>query len=171
MRPEIATVSLVIRFPVDSLCYPFSAGYDSTHRDMYLARYYDELKSIGQFKVAEFGTQDSFIFETGFLLDAVTGGDTNFTYRAEVFTDYRQIPDGYYLKPFVFNFEGNMRYREVKGSTTNSYFDLAHGFMNNEVNTYLEKLSVNSRDSVLIDASVLQAGATTKIKYLGRKLN
>ena len=62
-RPAQLTVSHVLEYPVDSVCYPNSTGRDSTSRDYYLIKYWNEFGVYSKFRGAFENETDSFDFE------------------------------------------------------------------------------------------------------------
>ncbi len=62
-RPQFITVSHVITYPLDSLCFAFSAGRDSTSATYYIIEYYNELLTYSKFHGVFANETDSFTFE------------------------------------------------------------------------------------------------------------
>lgn len=63
-RPTLITVSHVITYQVDSLCYPEATGIDSVSQSFYLIDYYKELLTIDKFFRGVLNNQtDSFDFK------------------------------------------------------------------------------------------------------------
>jgi hypothetical protein len=63
-RPQIITISHVIEYPVDSICYPLSSGRDSVAQSFRLIDYYNELLTIGNTFRGAFTEQvDTFEFK------------------------------------------------------------------------------------------------------------
>jgi len=68
-RPAQLSVSHVLEYPVDSVCYPNSTGRDSTSRDYYLIKYWNEFGVYSKFRGAFENETDSFDFELKFIFD------------------------------------------------------------------------------------------------------
>ncbi len=62
-RPAEITVSHVLTYPIDSVCYPFSAGRDSVSRTYSLIKYWNEFAVYSKFRGAFENETDSFDFE------------------------------------------------------------------------------------------------------------
>jgi len=62
-RPAQLTVSHVLEYPVDSVCYPNSTGRDSTSRDYYLIHYVNEFGVYSKYRGVFENETDSFDFE------------------------------------------------------------------------------------------------------------
>lgn len=62
-RPQFITVSHVITYPVDSLCYPNTTGRDSTSATYYMVEYANEYAIRSKFRGAFANETDSFDFE------------------------------------------------------------------------------------------------------------
>lgn len=68
-RPAQLTVSHVIEYPVNSECYPNSTGRDSTSRDYYLIKYFNEFGVYSKFRGAFENETDSFDFEFKYVFE------------------------------------------------------------------------------------------------------
>ena len=68
-RPAQLTVSHVLEYPVDSVCYPNSTGRDSTSRDYYLIKYFNEFGAFSKFRGVFENETDSFDFEFKYVFD------------------------------------------------------------------------------------------------------
>jgi len=68
-RPAQLTVSHVLEYPVDSVCYPYSTGRDSTSRKYYLIKYWKEFGVYSKFRGVFENQTDSFDFEFKFIFD------------------------------------------------------------------------------------------------------
>src|SRR5690554_839528 len=76
-RPQIITISHVIEYPIDSLCYPFSTGRDSVTQSFRLMDYYSELMTMSHtFRGAFVGKVDTFEFK--FRALKLDGSDARF---------------------------------------------------------------------------------------------
>lgn len=62
-RPQFITVSHVITYPLDSLCFAASAGRDSDSATYYIIEYANELSINSKFRGAFENEADSFVFE------------------------------------------------------------------------------------------------------------
>jgi|GEM_PF-1994094 hypothetical protein len=59
-RPATITVSHIIEYPIDSICFPMSSGRDSVARTFHLIDYLDELNTIGRYRGVLNQETDSF---------------------------------------------------------------------------------------------------------------
>lgn len=62
-RPAEITVSHVLTYPIDSVCYPLSIGRDSVSRNYSLIKYWNEFAIFSKFRGAFENQTDSFDFE------------------------------------------------------------------------------------------------------------
>lgn len=111
-RPQTITISHVIEFSVDSLCYPGSTGRDSVAQSFRLIDYFNELMTIGNtFRGAFVNTTDTFEFKFRCLkMDGTEArfGDTdwnfsgiNFHNTGDSLYGYDLIPTNTYLTNFA----------------------------------------------------------------------
>jgi len=68
-RPAQLTVSHVLEYPIDSICFPNSTGRDSTSRVYYLINYFNEFGVYSKFRGAFENETDSFDFELKFIFN------------------------------------------------------------------------------------------------------
>lgn len=62
-RPQFITVSHVLTYPVDSICYPGSVGRDSASATYYIIETFNEFLTYGKFRGVFENQTDSFDFE------------------------------------------------------------------------------------------------------------
>lgn len=62
-RPAQLTVSHVLEYPIDSVCFPNSTGRDSTSRKYYLIKYWNEFGVYSKYRGVFENETDSFDFE------------------------------------------------------------------------------------------------------------
>jgi hypothetical protein len=75
-RPANITVSHVIHYQPDTVCFPDDKGIDSMSRTFYLIKYYNELNTFGKYRGVLNNEKDSFDMEITFL--DKSGGDAVF---------------------------------------------------------------------------------------------
>lgn len=84
-RPGFITISHVISYPVDTLCYPFSTGRDSVAQTFYLIDYMSELLTIDRtFRGVINNETDSFDFKIR-CLDYLTGAPAEYGNSARAY--------------------------------------------------------------------------------------
>jgi hypothetical protein len=66
-RPTTITIHHVLEYPPDTACFPGDDGIDSVSQTFYLIEYWNELASVGSFRVANENTTDSFDFKIKIL--------------------------------------------------------------------------------------------------------
>lgn len=64
-RPTTITVSHVVEYPTDNPCYSNETGRDSTSREYYLIKYWNEFATLGRFRCAFENETDSFELKMG----------------------------------------------------------------------------------------------------------
>ena len=131
-RPESISISHVVTFPVDSMCYPLSAGRDSTARTFDLIEYWNDLMTLGNtFRGVIVGQNDSFDIEIKTLLPDGSPAPfdanelENFGYNFHNAGDTTELlsvyPTNYYLS-FDFNVPiGNLEINPITKSVTMEY--------------------------------------------------
>ena len=62
-RPNYITISHVMEYPVDKMCFPLDDGRDSVSQTFYLIEYWKELNVLGAFRGLLKGQTDSFDFK------------------------------------------------------------------------------------------------------------
>jgi hypothetical protein len=101
-RPAFITVSHVIRYEPDTICFPGDDGMDSVSRTFYLIRYFNELNIFGRYRGVLNNEIDSFDMEIYFLNKnggpAEIAKDVGNTFQRFInFHNIKDTVDGYYF--------------------------------------------------------------------------
>jgi|SRR5690554_345770 len=127
-RPEIITISHVIEFPVDTLCYPISTGRDSVSQSFRLIDYFNELLTMGHtFRGAFVGQVDTFEFKFRALKadgSDARFGDTDWKFFGINFHNVGDSLSGYDLMPtntYLTNFSQPIDMKLNIGKESNSF--------------------------------------------------
>lgn len=82
-RPELITISHVIRYQPDIICCPNDDGIDSVSKTFYLIKYFNELNIFGKYRGVLNNEVDSFDIEIYFLDDNMNPAEVlNFNVNA-----------------------------------------------------------------------------------------
>jgi hypothetical protein len=152
-RPAFITVSHVIRYEPDTVCFPGDDGMDSVSRKFYLIKYYNELNVFGKYRGILENEIDSFDMEISYINE---NGDP----------------------AIVFDYTSNMYQRFINFQNNQDTITGLHYFLSpgNNIGFFYGSGGPTPKGSLIIDPATQKAKMEYRLKYqdfifTGRKLN